>query len=182
MTTDAPGLDERYLEWLYKKSVGPTRNRNPARSYWLLAVALFRKEFTWFVPNDDNRVEDGRVLRMEFLEETAAEASYDWMNEGCSMLEMMTALSRRCAFETDEEPFEWFWVLADNLDLRPFVDEMFSDDFNLDVEVILDRVVTRTYEPNGRGGLFPLRNPEVDQRSVEIWYQMAAYLMENNVS
>lgn len=148
----------------------------------MLAVALYQKEFTWFVHNDDNRVEDGKELREDFLDETGTERDRDWMEQGCSMLEMLIALSRRAAFEADEEPFEWFWILIDNLELRPFVDEAFTDDFNVDVDVILDRVIDRTYEPDGRGGLFPLRHADRDQREVEIWYQLSAYLMENDAS
>lgn len=179
MTNNDESLEARYLEWLYK-NIGPVQNRNPARSYWLLAVALYRKEFLWYIPNDDNRMEDGKELREDFLDAMGLGRDQAWLDEGCSMLEMLIALSRRCAFEADEEPFEWFWVLVDNLNLRPFVDEEFTDDFNVDVDIILDRVIKRTYEPDGRGGLFPLRNPEHDQREVEIWYQMASYLLENN--
>lgn len=181
MKSDVRTLDERYLEWLYR-FVGPIQNRNPARSYWLLATTLFQKEFTWFIPNDDNRVVDGQELREQFLDETAAGFDDSWMNEGCSFLEMLIALSRRCAFETDDEPFEWLWVLIDNLGLRPFVDENFDEDYRVDVDIILDRVVNRTYDPDGRGGLFPLKRAEEDQRQIEIWYQMSAYLRENNVS
>ena len=43
MTTDDRTLDARYLDWLYK-NIGPVQNRNPARSYWMLAVALFQRE------------------------------------------------------------------------------------------------------------------------------------------
>lgn len=181
MTSDDRTLDARYLDWLYK-NIGPLQNRNPARSYWLLAVTLYKKEFTWTVFNDDNRVEDGRELREAFLDETAIERDQNWMDEGCSMLEMLVALSRRCAFEANEDAFEWFWVLVDNLGLRPFVDEEFSDDYNVDVDIILDRVINRTYKSDGRGGLFPLQHATVDQRAVEIWYQLAAYLNENNTS
>ena len=179
MTSDDRTLDARYLDWLYK-NIGPLQNRNPARSYWMLACALFRKEFTWFVHNDDNRVEDGRELREDFLEEMSIERDQLWMEEGCSMLEMLVALSRRAAFEASEDPFEWFWVLIDNLGLRPYVDEEFSEDYNVDVDIILDRVINRTYSADGRGGLFPLRYAKEDQRKVEIWYQLAAYLLENN--
>lgn len=179
MTTDDRTLDARYLDWLYR-NIGPVQNRNPARSYWLLAVALYQKEFTWFIPNDDNRVEDGRELRELFIEEDGTEGDKLWLDEGCSVLEMLIALSRRLAFETSEDPTEWFWVLADNLELRPYVDEEFSDDFQVDVDIILDRLINRTYKTNGRGGLFPLRKPELDQREIEIWYQMAAYLMEHD--
>jgi hypothetical protein len=179
MTNSNKTLDERYLDWLYK-NIGPLQNRNPARSYWLLAVTLYKKECVWFVANDDNRMEDGKELREDFLAETAIEYDQEWMDEGCSMLEMLVALSRRCAFEADEDAFEWFWVLIDNLGLRPFVDEEFSDDYNVDVDLILDCLINRTYKADGRGGLFPLRHPKCDQRKVELWYQMGAYLNEAN--
>src|SRR5690606_12696463 len=179
MTTDDRTLDARYLDWLYKY-IGDSQTRNPERSHFLLAVELFQKEFVWFVPNDDNRVEDGRILREEFFDEMAAGRDRDWLEQECSMLEMLVALSRRCAFETNEEPIDWFWVLMDNLGLREYNDEEYNqnDDFKLDVDIILDRVIQRTYDADGRGGLFPLRNPTRDQREVEIWYQMAAYILE----
>jgi hypothetical protein len=47
------------------------------------------------------------------------------------------------------------------------------------VNQILTNLVERTYQKNGKGGLFPLKQPAKDQRRVEIWYQMAAYLNEN---
>lgn len=148
----------------------------------MLAVALFQKEFTWFVHNDDNRVVQGKELREDFLEETGAECSQEWLEQGCSMLEMLIALSRRCAFEADDTAVEWFWIMIDNVGLRPYVDEEFSDVYNIDVDVILERVINRTYDYNGHGGLFPLRNADRDQRKVELWYQMASYLMENNAN
>lgn len=179
MTTYDPKLDERYLGWLYAQ-VDTVQNRNPSQTYWLLAEALFKKEFLWFVPNDDNRVEDGRELRELFLDETGFERDQVWMEQGCSMLEMLVALARRIGSEVDEDPREWFWVMIDNISLRAFVDEEFTDDFRVDVEIVLDRIIQRTYDYDGRGGLFPLREPAGDQRAVEIWYQVAAYLMENN--
>ena len=39
-------------------------------------------------------------------------------------------------------------------------------------------IIWRTYDSNGYGGLFPLRNPREDQRKVELWYQLNAYLLE----
>lgn len=182
MTSDDQSLDARYLDWLYK-FVGSAQNRNPSRSYWVLLEVLFTKEFRWFIPNDDNRVVDGQELREEFIDETGAERNELWLEEGCSMLEMLIALSRRLEFDDETTTaFEWFWVLMDNIGLRPFVDDTYSDEFKVDVEVILDRVIERTYKTNGQGGLFPLKHAREDQREVEIWYQMAAYLSENNAN
>ena len=46
------------------------------------------------------------------------------------------------------------------------------------VDEILDRFMDHDYEPDGKGGLFTIRNPRFDMRSMEIWYQMNCYLNE----
>ena len=42
-------------------------------------------------------------------------------------------------------------------------------------------VIDRDYDASGFGGIFPLRRPAEDQRKVELWYQAAAYILENGV-
>ena len=46
---------------------------------------------------------------------------------------------------------------------------------------IIDRFNQRAYQPNGAGGLFTLISPNVDMRQLDIWYQLMAYLNENNI-
>ena len=48
------------------------------------------------------------------------------------------------------------------------------------MEDAVNRVNGRMFSRDGSGGLFPLRRFDRDQRSVEIWYQMQAWLMENS--
>lgn len=170
-------LDERYLIWLYQQ-IGSVKLKNPARTHWALARALFTKEFVWLIPNDDNRLEDGRDLRWEFAADCEITVDPEWMGLGCSMLEMLIGLSRRFAFEVDREPRECFWRMIDNLGLAHLTDARMQDHTIEEIHEALDRVIWRTYEPNGRGGLFPLRHPEHDQRDVEIWYQLSAYILE----
>lgn len=140
---------------------------------------MHKKEFVWIVPNDDNRAEDGRDLRREFIDQTNVKIeNQDWLRLGCSMFELLLGLSRRLAFEGDGEPSGWFWHLMDNLGLR-----IYSDQRALSLErvdEILERVIWRTYETDGTGGLFPLRHPAKDQREVELWYQLSAYLLEDD--
>ena len=171
-------LDERYLNWLYRQ-VAPVRLRTPSRTYWSLFRKLFTTEFVWFIPNDDNRVEDGRDLRYEFFDEERIEnADADWIDLGCSFLEMLLSLSRRLSFEGEGEPRDWFWHLLENLDLAKYND---GRAFEIErVGDILERVTFRTYLPDGKGGLFPLQNTKEDQRKVEIWYQLSAYLLERD--
>lgn len=171
-------LDDRYFEWLYGL-IGAVRNRNPARSYWLFAKQLYSKEFVWLVPNDDNRVEDGKELRYEFLAEQGTdEVDPEWMDLGCSMLEMLVALAHRASFDTGKDPGEWFWLLMQNAGLSGFNDKAYSAAAEKEIDEKLERIIYRTYAPNGKGGLFPLHNPTRDQRKVELWYQMAEYIME----
>lgn len=170
-------LDELYFKWLYEQ-IGNPRLRNPSRTHWGLARQLFTKEFVWFIPNDDNRVEDGRELRYEFLDlYSDVDPGSDWMGLGCSMLEMLIGLSRRLAFETEQTAHEWFWQLLENLGIDHCSDQVYNDLIRREVDYILDRVIWRTYSRDGRGGLFPLQSPREDQRKVEIWYQLNAYLI-----
>lgn len=173
---DAP-LDEHYLTWLYSQ-VGDVQERNPSHTYWRLLKQLYTTEFVWFIPNDDNRVEDGRCLRHEFLQnEGLFPVDPNWMHLGCSMLEMLIGLSRRLAFEAEGEPAAWFWKLIENVGLEYYNDNMPYQEEQVDE--VLKRIIFRTYRRNGEGGLFPLRHAREDQTRVELWYQLNAYLIEN---
>lgn len=170
-------LDSRYLDWLYSQ-IGPN-NRNPARSYSLLAEQLHNTEFTWSVPNDDNRLEDGVDLREEFLEFIQAERDRRWLRQNASMLEVLIALSRRAEFESTHEAYDWFWRMVSNIGLRDYTDDVYDERVHDHVEDVIADVIERRYDSNGHGGLFPLHDPETDQRRVELWFQMSSYLLEN---
>ena len=155
----------------------PVLDKDKTKTYWVLTAAMLRKEFVWFVPNDDNRLEDGRLLRFDFIAEEELDVEREWIEQGCSFLEMLVALVTRLTFEDGTPKNAWFMELLNNLGLTECTDaEPYPP---ADIEDILDRVIWRTYRANGRGGLFPLRRPKQDQREVEIWYQLSAYLIEN---
>lgn len=167
-------LDELYFSWLYSQ-VGSVEITNPSRTYWGILRELYTTEFFWIVPNDDNRAEDGKELRYEFLhEENIEHVDKEWLELGCSMLEMMIGLSRRLSFEDDGEPHLWFWALMENLDLERYNDNTHIPDGI--VYKVLGDVIWRTYDRKGKGGLFPLRRSRQDQTEVELWYQMSEYL------
>lgn len=173
-------LDEAYLTWLYSQ-VSPVKARPKSRTYWSLLRRMHETAFVWFIPNDDNRAEDGRDLRHEFLEQERVSLpdqvdSY-FLQEPCSFLEMLIALSRRLAFEAEGGPRWWFWHLMMNIGLEPLNDSMRA--IEEEVEEVLERVIFRTYDYDGTGGLFPLENAEDDQRKVELWYQLQNYLIED---
>jgi hypothetical protein len=170
-------LDELYFKWLYSQ-VENAKLKNPRGTYWRLLRVLHMKEFVWFVPNDDNRLEDGRQLRYDFLQETDIQGVDDhWMEIGCSMLELLVALAKRLEFEDGKTADGWFYQMLKNIGLEDLNDSIAWSE--QDVIEVLETVIWRTYKPNGRGGLFPLRHPDQDQREVELWYQLNAYLLEN---
>lgn len=173
-------LDEAYLNWLYSQ-IGSVKVRNLSRTHWKLARQLYTKEFVWIVPNDDNRLEDGRYLRHEFLESIEADfVDPDWMELGCSMLEMLVALSRRLSFQDYGTSKQCFWEMIRNIDLEDYNDAVYDKEIADHINETLERIIWRTYLPSGAGGLFPLEDPQKDQRDIEIWYQAAAYLVEKD--
>lgn len=168
-------LDEEYFIWLYSR-VASLNQRSRTKTHWVLLKQLYTIEFLWFVPNDDNRVEDGRELRYEFLEAHDREFDQDWIHLGCSVLEMLIGLSRRLSFEASGTSRVWFWHLLHNLDLAHYTDSNPGDPD--DINAVIDTLIYRSYSFDGKGGLFPLDEPMHDQRKVEIWYQLNAYLSE----
>lgn len=175
-------LDELYFQWLYEQ-VAVSEFDDRDLTYWKVLKILFKKEFVW-VPDfvtDRNRSKDGVALRRQFL---ASQGIPDddpiWMNEGCSMLEMMVGLSRRLEFQADKgKAYYWFWVLMENIGLSGYSDERrFTKRLTDRIDDMLDVVLYRNYEPSGLGGLFPLQYPQHDQRDRELWYQMCDYIQE----
>jgi hypothetical protein len=169
-------LDELYLEWLYSQVADPGF-QDEDLTYWEVLKVLFKTPFAYVVPMDVNRIMDGKALRRRFVSEKGLSGvSESWIKIGCSVLELMVGLSQRLSFLADGEPHYWFWELMDNLGLRQF-----TDAYELpyeDIEEMLDGLIFRNYEYNGRGGFFPLRNPQRDQRDIELWAQLADYIEE----
>lgn len=171
-------LEDLYFKWLCAK-VMSIENPTPSLTYWKLLTDLHNFEFVWLLSGDDNRAEDGVDLRQEFLNGACLESDPNWHALGCSVFEMLFAFSRRAAFETDRSAKEWFWIFIENLSLLEFNDANYLP--NVAVSDILYRFVWRTYNFNGRGGLFPLQNPRHDQRKIEVWYQFCEYLVDHDI-
>lgn len=167
-------LDDIYLEWLYDQVLVQSPR---GATYWKLLRQMYQTEFTWFVPNDGNRAEDGKDLRCEWANQLEIEPPGAWLDMNCSFLEMLVALARRICFEADATPQHWFWKLLENLGLESYHDGSgYSRKY---VDKRMRVVIDRAYDPSGDGGLFPLRHPDRDQRRVELWYQMSAYLLQD---
>lgn len=178
-------IETEYFTWLYRQ-VGAVSDPNPAHSHIILAEALHREDFRWHIHNDDNREADAIELRSEFIDETGLQPTSSFMDERASVFEVLIALSRRMDYEISggddpDGPLEFFWIMIANLGLFSYTDEVYLGEVGIrdEVESILDTFLSRSYNFDGDGGLFPLRNPRKDQRKTEIWYQMSAYILEN---
>jgi hypothetical protein len=154
--------------------------------YELLLRQLFATEFYPLIPNDDNRCVDGLQTRDLFYMEKGQHALSLLAEAPCNVFEMLIGVAMRLEFELAqskfEKPFsEWFWVLIDNLGLTWATNiEIQSYKAGSDrVKQIVSRLLDRQYESDGEGGLFPLKYSENDQRTVEIWYQMSEWVLEN---
>lgn len=165
-------IDYEYYEWLVSQIRVPTN-----KSLRDVFERMHNLEFVWFIPNDDNRVQDALDLRVQFLNGDMGRREIGLSLQGATILEVLVSLSRRIAFTAGGNSETWAWKLLKNLRLNKFVDPLLSTDADR-VDDILQSVVWRTYEPDGYGGFFPLKNPTEDQTKVEIWYQMNAYAIE----
>lgn len=165
-------LDTHYLEWLYSQIDIPMR-----KNYSSLIQALYQTEFIWTIDFDYNRAEDGKGLRRDFsLDELRSDVPRPWMEQECSMLEMLVSLAQRTALLLDGKTTSFFWRMVENCGLSELDDENFDEEVFYD---IVDTINDREYDYDGSGGgLFPLNAPSADQRNVELLYQMYAYVQE----
>ena len=173
---------ESYLGWL--ETIGGAYNVDLDKHYNCLFSALHQIPFNVIIDRDNNRLCDAKNLREAFKEDTRY-AIYDAIDEmPISFLEILISLALRMEFiisaseDIDETP-KWVWLLLINLNLDVFDDSTWDDNSEMEVIFIAQRVMDRLYDVDGYGGFFPLKDSREDQREVELWYQLNAYLNEN---
>ena len=170
---------DNYFNWLCSL----VKIDEPDNTYFHLARILYDTSFYTINDFDLNRAEDGLDLREEYFSRTREREPV----LPCNVLEMLIALSERMSDDLyDEENTMYdmtycFWRMICNLNLDIYTDEIFEymSFAEEDIRIKLEEFLSRRYDYSGKGGLFPLKNPKKDQRKVEIWYQMNAYLIEN---
>ena len=170
-----------YFEWLYRLVC---KNRFAgAISYRKLLMYLHSTQFRYSIQKDADRAGEGINLRWRFICENNfgynRNALLDELEGPCSVLEMMIALAIYCEehimdnTEIGDRTGQWFWGMIANLGLNGMSDEHFDRQF---VEDSITRFLDRQYEPNGKGGLFTIRNCKRDLTKVEIFHQLCWYL------
>ena len=165
-----------YFEWLYVTVCGCCPD------YHRLLYFLHQTEFTYTVPLDGNRYEDGVDLRYRYgyehnIEQSIIATELDIYP--CSVLEMMVALVCRCEehimsnSELGDRTGKWFMFMLRSLGLDTMTDDNFQED---KASYILAKFLNREYEPDGDGGLFWIRGTNKDMRKPQIWDQAMWYL------
>lgn len=170
-------INNDYFNWLCE--LVDIKRFSKRVSYRKLLMRLHDIEFTWFVPYDDNRADDGIQLRRRFALVRDDDRLSEYILGPCSVLEMMAALAIRCEETIMDDAAmgnrtgQWFWGMIHNLGLSPMNDTAFDGEY---VDDVVARFLNRDYEPNGKGGLFTVRHCDRDLRKVEIWCQLSWYL------
>ena len=181
-----------YFGWLCQTMALDNFN---GRSHLILARILHETEFYSLVEFDGNRESDGIRLRKVWFELLTEEANalgvgvpdypQDSLDEPCTVLEMLIALALRLESDIMQDDRVgpraqmWFWLMLGNLGISSGSDEYMNEDEENYIRQEISLMLSRQYEYNGGGGLFPLRNPVEDQREVELWRQAQAWLKEN---
>lgn len=170
-------VEKEYLEWICKLINRKRFSKHV--SYEKLLTHLHSIEFTWFIPHDDNRADDGIQLRRRYSLDMDDMTLQTYLHGPCSVLEMMVALAIRCEetimddIAMGDRTEQWFWGMIHNLGLNSMDDNNFDVNF---VDDVVARLLDREYEPDGRGGLFTVKHCPHDMRTVEIWRQLSWYL------
>lgn len=178
MTRDQ--LINEYFDWMYDIAFGYFNPRKV--SYRKLATFLHSVDFTYSIPMDGNRADDGIDLRYRFgyernIPDTMIATFLD--DRPCSVLEMMIALAIRCEEHIMDDPDKgdrtdrWFRDMLESLDIADMNDRVFD---KYVVGNIIYIFLDRDYRKDGKGGLFYIKNCRQDLREVEIWYQLCMYL------
>lgn len=169
--------EKKYYNWLTSLINVDGRGDNYENLLEQLHLSIFSEDTAVLIPNDANRIVDGIGLRERYCDRYRVKDENRIFENSCSVLELLIGLSIRMEDQFGiKDRVSWFWEIIGNLKFTSFEDDSYS---YKDVEKAINKLLMRRYRKNGEGGLFPLLYPSEDQRKIEIWYQMNAYLNEN---
>ena len=175
-------ISKDYFNWLCKL----IDHGGKVKIYKKTLALLHEQDFVYILSKDGNRFEDGVELRYRYGSENGIahqEIAERLDCRACSVFEMMVALAVRMEDHIMYDPdkgdrqSKWFWVMFENLGLKPMTNSKFDEHYS-DILEIIDRLNYREYEPDGTGGLFITHDPTKNMLEEEIWYQMQQYLNE----
>lgn len=178
-----PPINDHYFQWLAEDM-----SLHDSVDHWYLLHQLYCKPFYWIINGDAAVVDDTLELRAFYssiwkrnpfpVDENVAESDVN-------CLEVLRYLSMRLSsMITDKTEYEWFWELLKNLKLDKFSDYNYSKmGGSQAVNYRLAIWLTRRYNIDGHGGLFPLasiryflsKEDRENQTKLSIYEQAIAY-------
>jgi hypothetical protein len=175
-------LLEEYFNWLYDH-VFAIRDVRSEHSYIIVCDRMHRIKFQALVDHDENRIADGSELRNEFLKTSRAHLLYqtELIYDDSSVFEVLVGLAKRANLMVELPVADWFWVFIQNLNLDRYNDKFVHSKPVYQIDRTINKFNRRSYRANGQGGIFPLKRPLTDQRQLELWYQMGAYMTDNHM-
>lgn len=174
-------MSDEYFKWLCDIVYTEKPEEYSEIAYTKLLSYLHNVRFTYSMQMDEAREQNGIRLRDRYVYLTYGnfDIPEELQHNYCSVLEMMVALAIKCEEDImnntayGDRTKHWFWVMISNLGLRLLTDTNFDESY---VEFVIKRFLNREYSPDGRGGLFAIRNCKHDLRKVDIWTQMCWYI------
>lgn len=165
-------------EYLYRNMLIEQLTLGDKR-YDFLLQTLWKKEFVAVLPKDEESVSNTLAMRRDnnFVDDFGP----------CRVLEILLYFAIRLEEFTYNNGITtnrviFFWRLVTNLDLHPFTHDNWSTpELYFELDQILNNWIERRFDKAGNGSPFPLRNPPKDQRKTPMWYQLQAYMIENDM-
>ena len=151
-------IETLYFDWL----IDHICDEHDIFNYENLLWHLFYRDFVWIRPLDKNCAIYGCRLRDDFVDECSSarrimSLNNPFIGRECSILELIVSLAIRMedmVMSNDvfgDRTGYWFWLMIDNF-------------------------LNRTYEKNGKGGLFVINDKNIDMRNCDIWQQSMGFL------
>lgn len=188
--------EDAYFHFLYAVAFGipelksrsnytdALRNIESRTSYTTVCHEMHLVRFLDLVPHDENRIADAAELANTFLQNhgpfSPLEQS-DILMRDASVLEVLVALAQRADFQIPLTVVVWMQIFIKNLGLEKYNDEYCLTHAIWPVHRAIKNFNGRNYKRNGNGGIFPLRRSSLNQRTVELWYQMGAYMTDQGM-
>lgn len=178
-------LETKYHEWALFWFV--ERVSVPSSRYTKLLSILSSTKFTPDYHMDENRAIDAINLKSRFLDSfhngqclpgfDPIEVERFRCLSNISVFDIMVAISDRTyreityTFEDPLLPYDIFWTMIESMGLS---DQMDGDGrFNeRKIHKVVQDMMYHRYAPDGKGGLFYVKDCPHDMREAELWYQM----------
>lgn len=175
-------------------------------TFFTLGHILYSTPFRVLVERDDNRAADGMQLRRMFSCVGPGYRDCSIIDrEFCSVLEMLIGLASRMDRSIVSHPdFPWenkmtmelFWMILNNIGIyaEDVTDEKLAEvkpESGQTASQVVDKIIwiknvinianNRTYKDDGIGSFFPVKAPPNNWKNLELWMQMQAWVVENEL-